>query len=233
VTFRIDSNPDPTPRAGAVMVNDGRVDVTQQAAPCRFEVGRASDSVAAAGGASQIQVRTHDACSWNAASEDPWLSVMTTSGRGNGTVAVNVASNNGEARSGTVLVAGERVTITQSAMSAPPPPPAPSPTPVPTPTPPTPNPTPTPTPTPTPPTPPPTPPPPPEEDVELSGRAFLVVGSCPSLRFFVSGSLVTTNEQTKFRHGSCRDIENTDRVNVKGRRQTDGSVLATEVELDK
>jgi len=49
----------------------------------------------------------------------------------------------------------------------------------------------------------------------------------------VSATLVHTDGETRFKHGHCRDIENTDRVNVKGRRQTDGSVLATEVELDK
>jgi hypothetical protein len=41
---------------------------------------------------------------------------------------------------------------------------------------------------------------------------------------------VTTKGKTKFKHGSCGSLENNDRVDVKGRRQTDGSVLATEVE---
>jgi hypothetical protein len=69
--------------------------------------------------------------------------------------------------------------------------------------------------------------------VKLNGRAFLVVGSCPNIRFFVEGTLVTTDGQTKFKRGSCGSLESTDRVDVKGRRQTDGSVLATEVELRK
>jgi hypothetical protein len=49
----------------------------------------------------------------------------------------------------------------------------------------------------------------------------------------VDGTLVTTDAQTKFKRGSCDNLENTDRVDVKGRRQTGGSVLATEVEFRK
>ena len=51
------------------------------------------------------------------------------------------------------------------------------------------------------------------------------------MRFTLPGSLVTTNKDTKFRRGSCDDLESGDRVDVKGRRQADGSVLAKEVEL--
>jgi hypothetical protein len=224
VSLRIDSNPDPTPRAGTVLVNDGRVDLAQQAAPCRFEVGRIGNPIAASGGQSRVDVRTHDACAWSAVSEVPWASVSASSGRGAGSVTVSVTANDGAARSGALVVAGERMAVAQEAASTPPPAP---------PTPPTPTPAPTPTPPPAPPAPPPPPPPPPVEDVELSGRAFLVLGTCPRLRFFVSGTLVTTNEQTKFKRISCDKLENNDRVDVKGRRQTDGSVLATEVESPK
>ena len=50
------------------------------------------------------------------------------------------------------------------------------------------------------------------------------------MRFTLSGALVTTNQDTKFRRGSCDDLETGTRVDVKGRRQADGSVLAREVE---
>jgi hypothetical protein len=237
VTFRVDSNPDPMPRSGAVLVNDGRVDVTQQAAACRFDVSRVDSQVAPAGMTAQIQIRTHELCAWSAASDVPWATIAPGSGRGNATLTLNVSANTGAARSGAVLVAGEQMTVTQSAVAAPPPPPpappVPAPTPTPTPTPPPPAPPtpapPTPTP-PAPPTPTPPPPPPPNEEVELSGRALVVLGECPNLRFFVSGTLVKTNDQTRFKHGGCDKLKNTDRVDVKGQRQSDGSVLATEVE---
>src|SRR5262245_47625988 len=37
IGFRVDSNPDPVSRASAVTINDGHVDVSQQAAACRFD----------------------------------------------------------------------------------------------------------------------------------------------------------------------------------------------------
>ena len=122
VTFRVASNPDPTPRAGAVLVNDGRVDVTQQAAACRFDVGRVDSQVGSAGLTAQLQIRTHDLCAWSAASDVSWATIAPGSGRGNATLTLNVSANPGESRSGGVLVAGERMTLTQSAVTAPPPP---------------------------------------------------------------------------------------------------------------
>ena len=50
------------------------------------------------------------------------------------------------------------------------------------------------------------------------------------MRFTLPGSVVTTNKDTRFRRGSCDDLESGDRVDVKGRRQADGSVVAKEVE---
>jgi hypothetical protein len=68
--------------------------------------------------------------------------------------------------------------------------------------------------------------------VELSGRVAGLSGTCPSIRFTLGGTVVTTDGETRFRKGNCRDVRNNERVEVKGRRQADGSVRATEVELD-
>jgi hypothetical protein len=42
---------------------------------------------------------------------------------------------------------------------------------------------------------------------------------------------VVTNQDTRFRHGRCRDLDNGTRVEVRGTRQSNGSVLAVEVEF--
>jgi hypothetical protein len=47
----------------------------------------------------------------------------------------------------------------------------------------------------------------------------------------LDGNSVTTNRDTSFKRGSCSDLENGDRVKVKGRRQILGTVVAREVEL--
>jgi hypothetical protein len=48
----------------------------------------------------------------------------------------------------------------------------------------------------------------------------------------VGATVVLTNDDTSFRRGSCSDVENGERVRVKGRRRADGFVDATEVRRD-
>ena len=227
IAFRVESNPDPVSRASALTINDGRVDVSQQAAACRFDVGAAQDPVAAAGGSVQIQIRTHQVCDWTAASDSSWASVNPAAGRGNGIVVVTVAGNTGAARSASVTAGGVQVPVTQAAPQAPPPPPAP-PAPAPTPTP-----TPTPPPAPTPPPPAPTPPPPaPEpEEFDIEGRIDFVLGICPAVQFSVDDVVIFANAETKYKKGNCRDLERGERVRVKAVRLSSGLVQAREVEF--
>jgi hypothetical protein len=225
VAFRVDRNPDPVSRGGAIVVGEARVDVAQQPAACRFEIVRPDGTIAAPGGALQLQIRTHAVCEWSASSEAQWMSVAPRSGRGNATISITVAVNTGSARSGVVVVAGERIPVTQSATA---PAPAPPPPPAPTPPPPAPAPTPTPTPPPAP-----APQPPPPTEIELSGRVGDLSGTCPNLRFDVSGTIVVTTATTNFRHGSCRDLKKKMDVTVIGLRLADGSVVAREVELER
>jgi hypothetical protein len=79
-----------------------------------------------------------------------------------------------------------------------------------------------------------TPPSPPDnggDKVDLSGLAIFVDGSCPNLTFFVNLQRVFTTGDTNFK-GNCRDLHNGTRVSVDGRRQSDGRVRATKVEID-
>ncbi len=238
IGLRVDSNPDPVNRTGAVVIGEGRLEVNQQAGACRFTVSPPQGAPTAEGGPLQVAVRTHSACAWTAAVEGNFMTVTPASGRGDGTVTVTVARNTGTERSGFVIAAGERIPITQPAPSAPPPPPPAPPAPVPTPpappapTPPAPTP-PAPTPPgPTPPTPPtPTPPPaPPNEEVEFSGVVFAVSGRCPNVRLIVNGRVVLTDEDTRFRRGRCSDVEIGSRVEIRGRQREDGSIRAEVVE---
>lgn len=79
---------------------------------------------------------------------------------------------------------------------------------------------------------PPTPPPPDNggQKVEVSGRAFFVGGSCPNLTFVVDLQRVFTTDDTNFK-GNCRNLRERTRVSVDGRRQSDGRVRATKVEI--
>ena len=68
--------------------------------------------------------------------------------------------------------------------------------------------------------------------VELAGPVSGLSGSCPVLTFTVDGRTVTTDSSTEFKDGACGDVQNGTEVKVEGLRQPDGSVLASEVELD-
>ena len=54
-------------------------------------------------------------CAWTAASSDPWITVTSgVAGNGNGSVAFTVASNPFNVRTGTLLIAGQTLTVQQA-----------------------------------------------------------------------------------------------------------------------
>ena len=66
-----------------------------------------------------MAVTSGTGCDWTAASQAPWITVTNgASGSGNGTVRLSVAANSGSQRVGTVTIAGETFTVTQSAAAA-------------------------------------------------------------------------------------------------------------------
>ncbi len=71
-----------------------------------------------------------------------------------------------------------------------------------------------------------------DDDVELDGVVASLTGSCPNLRFSVTGTTVTSDASTEFDDGACSDVQDGTQVEVKGSRQPDGTVRATEVKLE-
>ena len=209
IAFRVDPNSDPVLRRSGITVGDAHLALEQQAGPCRFDIAMPQDPIAAAGGSIRADVRTHESCSWSAASSVPWATAAPASGRGNGTVQVSVAANAGSARSGVITIAGTGIPVSQAAPQAPPEPPRP----------------------PDPPRPPEDPPQPPT-DITVSGRVASLSGSCPTVQFVVAPYIVITDRETRFKKGSCRDLKNSQKVKVKGKTQGDGKVYASEVELN-
>ena len=120
VTFRIGANPAASTRRGGIAVNDRRVDVTQAGAPCTYSLSRTNDAIDATGGRRTILVTGGPSCAWTAKSNVPWITVSAgASGTGNGTVTIDVAPNTGLERSGTVAIAGQIYTLSQTAAGAP------------------------------------------------------------------------------------------------------------------
>jgi hypothetical protein len=69
-------------------------------------------------------------------------------------------------------------------------------------------------------------------NAEAEGTVSGLTGTCPNLTFTVQSTRVTTNNATAFDDITCATFVNGARVEVKGERQTDGSILASRVEGD-
>jgi hypothetical protein len=104
-------------RTGTVTVAGQTVTVNQAAGPCTYSINPTTLSTGAAGGtAGPIAVTAAAGCTWTATTNASWLSITSgASGTGNGTVAISVAANIGGARTGTLTVANQTVTVNQAA----------------------------------------------------------------------------------------------------------------------
>lgn len=78
-------------------------------------------TVSGRGGTGTVNVSGGTACTWTASSNASWISVTSgASGSGSGTVSFSVAANSSSAsRTGTLNIAGQTYTVTQSGVSPP------------------------------------------------------------------------------------------------------------------
>jgi hypothetical protein len=117
VTFSVAANSGAA-RSSSLAIGDETVPVNQLAgsAGCSYTVSPLTTSVSVGGGAGpQIRIDTQNGCAWTAASNATWLSITSgAGGSGDGSVAFSASANTGAARSGTLSVAGQTVTVSQS-----------------------------------------------------------------------------------------------------------------------
>ena len=86
--------------------------------PCTYTVSPSSQSFASGGGAGAVNVTTQAGCTWTSVSNDSWLVITSNSNiTGNGTANYSALSDSGATRTGTLTVAGQSITITQSGIS--------------------------------------------------------------------------------------------------------------------
>jgi hypothetical protein len=73
-----------------------------------------------------------------------------------------------------------------------------------------------------------------EDEVDLRGTVtgLPATRSCPTLTFTIGTTTVKTNDRTSFDDVTCAALANGNLVKVEGVRQTDGSILASDVELE-
>lgn len=111
--YSVQANTTGAQRTGTIVAGGGTFTITQTA--CSYTVSPSAATVSAAGATGSISV-TGTGCTdaWTATSNASFITIVGgSSGSGNGTVTVTIAANSGSARSGTLTIAGQTVTITQ------------------------------------------------------------------------------------------------------------------------
>jgi len=88
---------------------------------CGYSILPTSASYGSGGGSGSVNVTAGTGCSWTATSNAGWINITAgSSGTGNGTVNYSVSANSGtNSQSGTLTIAGQTFTITQSLPTAP------------------------------------------------------------------------------------------------------------------
>jgi hypothetical protein len=101
-------------RTGTAVIA-GQLFTITQAPGCAYNVSPTSHSAPASGGSAVVSVAAASGCPWSATTDVPWISLQgASSGSGPGAIAFTVAPTPGPARSGTLTIAGQQVTVTQS-----------------------------------------------------------------------------------------------------------------------
>lgn len=104
-------------RTGTVLVA-GQTVTIEQAPGCSYSLSATSLSVPATGGPHTVDVAAGSGCAWTAVSQASWLTIVSaSSGSGNGSVAFVAAPLTGGPRTGTMTIAGQTFTVTQTAAS--------------------------------------------------------------------------------------------------------------------
>ncbi len=125
VRYTVAPNTSAGSRAASLSVAGLTFSITQSGATppaCSYSISPASASIASGGGTGAVSISAGAGCAWTAASSVGWIRITSgASGSGNGTVNYTVDPNTGEARAGTMTIAGRTFTVSQAAA----PPPAP------------------------------------------------------------------------------------------------------------
>jgi uncharacterized protein (TIGR03437 family) len=114
VTFLAAPNPGPA-RSGALTIG-GQTFTANQESGCQFQLSATQLRAAAAGESLSLTIGSLTGCQWTAVSNADWIKLNNgAQGSGTGTVRFEVGPNTGVARTGTLTVAGQALTLSQAA----------------------------------------------------------------------------------------------------------------------
>jgi hypothetical protein len=112
VSFDIPPSTGP-PRSATINVAGQKFSIVQSEG-CTYSIAPTSFASVPSGGSTRVSINTTAACPWTAVSNVPWLSLSPEAGNGPASITVNVAATTGPSRSGTAIVAGQTLSISQS-----------------------------------------------------------------------------------------------------------------------
>jgi hypothetical protein len=116
VTFRVAAG---TAARNGTLTVAGRTVTVSQSAPCAYTVSPLKVSMMGeAGPGPTINITTASGCAWTATTSTPWLTItspMTGSGTGTGSVTFRASASGAMARTGSLSIAGQTVTVDQEA----------------------------------------------------------------------------------------------------------------------
>jgi probable HAF family extracellular repeat protein len=118
VGYTVAPNSEPSQRIGTLTIAGQTLTVTQSGAgTCAYSIKPTGQTFSENGGKGTVAVTTQTGCSWSAVSGANWVTIPSgsSSGSGSGSVSFNVATNTGVPRTGTLTIAGQTYTVTQSA----------------------------------------------------------------------------------------------------------------------
>lgn len=92
---------------------------TQPSASCTITLSTNTLNIAATGATASVGVSVNSGCAWTATSNAPFVVINSGStGSGTATVGLTISENTGDARTGTLTIAGQTVTVNQAAADA-------------------------------------------------------------------------------------------------------------------
>jgi hypothetical protein len=114
VSFTIAANSGSS-RTGTLTIAGQTFTLTQATFVCTFSISPTSASFPKDGGSGTVTVTAAGSCGWTASESVSWITIDSgASGTGNGTVNYTVKKNNDGSRTGTITIAGQTFTVTQS-----------------------------------------------------------------------------------------------------------------------
>ncbi len=116
VRFWVSANPSANARSGTISVGNQTFVINQAGLSCNAALNPSAVVIDASNQSIRIVVKDGPSCSWSSVSNVGWLTIASGgAGTGNASVYIQASANTGGARTGTVTIAGQTLTVQQAA----------------------------------------------------------------------------------------------------------------------